>query len=81
MLFGGVVTTFGAMLPVALATACALGFITYRAQRKWYGDDAENAAIKAAILALLTAIPTPLPAFLYVPAGLVGLVHTLRRKA
>jgi hypothetical protein len=47
----------------------------------WFGDDSESATIKAMILAFLCAIPTPLPAFLYVPAGVVGLVHTLRRKS
>lgn len=81
MLFGSVVTTLGAMFPVALAAAGVLGFITYRAQMHWYGDDAENARIKALIVGFLTAIPTPLPAFLYLPAGAVGLVHSLRRKS
>jgi hypothetical protein len=81
MLFGAKAATLGAFFPVSLAAACVLGFITYRAQMRWYGDDIENARIKAVILAFLTAIPTPLPAFLYVPAGAVGLVHLLRRKA
>jgi len=81
MLFGANAATLGALFPVSLAAACVLGFITYRAQMRWYGDDAENARIKAVILAFLTAIPTPLPAFLYVPAGAVGLVHMLRRKS
>jgi hypothetical protein len=40
---------------------------------KWYGDDRESALIKALILAFLTAIPVPLPAFLSVPAGIMGL--------
>lgn len=81
MLFGANAATLGALFPVSLAAACVLGFITYRAQMRWYGDDAENARIKAVILAFLTAIPTPLPAFLYVPAGVVGLVHLVRRKS
>ena len=81
MLFGGEVASLGTSFVISLAAACVLGFITYRAQMRWYGDDSESAAIKAAIVAFLTAIPTPLPAFLYVPAGAVGLVHTLRRKS
>ena len=81
MLFGGEVTSLGTSFAISLAAACVLGFITYRAQMRWYGDDSESAAIKAVILAFLTAIPTPLPAFLYVPAGVVGLAHTLRRKS
>ena len=43
-------------------------------------DDNEAAFIKGLILAFLTAIPTPLPALLYVPSGIVGFVHNLRRK-
>jgi hypothetical protein len=81
MLFGAAAGTLGASFPISLAAACVLGFITYRAQMRWYGDDSENAGIKAAIVAFLTAIPTPLPAFLYVPAGVVGLFHSWRRKS
>jgi hypothetical protein len=80
MLFGGEVATLGAILPVSIGAGAVLGVIAYRAQRKWYGDDRESAAIKAAILGLLTAIPTPLPAILSVPSGIVGLVHNLRKK-
>jgi hypothetical protein len=80
MLFGAEAGSLGALFPVALAAACVLGYITYWSQMRWYHDDSQNAAIKAVIVAFLTAIPTPLPAFLYVPAGFVGLVHSLRRK-
>jgi hypothetical protein len=81
MLFGGALATLGAILPLSLAVGVALGFITYRAQKRWYGDDDENALIKAAILTVLTVIPTPLPAFLYLSSGALGLVHQLRRKS
>ena len=80
MLFGAEAGSLGTSFPISLAASIALGIIAYKAQMKWYGDDSENAGIKAAILAFLTAIPTPLPAMVYVPAGMVGLVHTLRRK-
>jgi hypothetical protein len=80
MLFGAEAGSLGTSFPISLAASVALGIIAYKAQMKWYGDDSENAGIKAAILAFLTAIPTPLPALLYVPAGVVGLVHSLRRK-
>jgi hypothetical protein len=80
MLFGGEVATFGAILPLSLAAGVVLAVITFLAQRKWYGDDGEAAFIKALIVGLLTAIPTPLPAVLYVPAGVIGLVHGLRKK-
>ena len=80
MLFGGEVATMGAILPVSIGAGAILGGIAYMAQRKWYGDDKESAAIKAAILGLLTAIPTPLPAILSVPSGIVGLIHNMRKK-
>lgn len=80
MMFGAEAASLGALFPAALAAAAALAFITYRAQKKFYGDDHEAALIKALAVGLLTAIPTGLPAFLTVPSGVVGLVHTLRRK-
>jgi len=80
MLFGGDVMTMGALLPVSIGAGFVLGIITYLAQRKWYGDDKEAASIKALILGLLTAIPTPLPAALYIPSGIVGLIHKVRGK-
>jgi hypothetical protein len=55
-----------------------LGFVTYRAQMKWYGDDRESALIKSVAVGLLTAIPTPLPAIVYVPSGILGLFHAAR---
>jgi hypothetical protein len=80
MLFGGEVATMGAILPVSIGAGCMLGLIAYLAQRKWYGDDKDSALIKALILGFLTAIPTPLPAMLTVPSGILGLVHKWRRK-
>lgn len=80
MLFGGTIATGGAIWPFALVVAAVLGFITYRAQMRFYGDDSEAAMIKAVSVSLLTAIPTSLPGFLTVPSAVVGVVHTLRRK-
>jgi hypothetical protein len=80
MLFGGELATLGAILPISIVSGLILGIIAYMAQRKWYGDDKDSAIIKALILAFLTAIPTPLPAILYVPSGIVGLIHKLRGK-
>jgi len=68
------------LLPVSIMAGIVLGLIAYRAQISWYGDDKESARIKALALGLLTAIPTPLPELLYIPAGLVGLWHSFRRK-
>lgn len=80
MLFGAEAVTLGTSLPISCVTGAVLGFITFLAQRKWYGDDTESALIKGLILAFLIAIPSPLPGMLYVPSGIVGLVHNLRRK-
>ena len=80
MLFGGEIASLGAILPVSIGAGAILGLIAYLAQRKWYGDDKESALIKGLILAFLTAIPTPLPVVLSVPSGIVGLIHSLRRK-
>jgi hypothetical protein len=78
MLFGGEVATLGLLIPISLAAGLVLGFITYRSQMKWYGDDRESALIKAVIVGLLTAIPTPLPAVVYLPSGILGLIHVAR---
>lgn len=80
MLFGGEVATLGAILPVSIGAGCVLGLIVYLAQRKWYGDDKDSALIKALIVGFLTAIPTPLPALLAVPSGIVGLIHHFRKN-
>lgn len=77
MLFGGEAVTLGTSLPLSIMAGVVLGIIAYKAQKKWYGDDSESAFIKALILAFLTAIPTNIPAFVYVPAGIVGF---FRRK-
>lgn len=73
MLFGSTLATAGFIIPLTLAVAFGLGIVTFLAQRKWYGDDNESAFIKAFIVAGLTAIPTALPGFLTIPAGVIGL--------
>jgi hypothetical protein len=78
MLFSGAVLTVGLLIPIALVAGIVLGFITYRAQMKWYGDDRDSALIKGIIVGLLTAIPTPLPAIVYLPSGVLGLIHMAR---
>jgi hypothetical protein len=79
MLNAGDLVTAGLLLPVSIAAGVALGYITYKAQITWYGDDQESARIKALVIGLLTAIPTPLPELLYIPAGLIGLFHGFKR--
>lgn len=83
MLFGGQVATLGSTMLLSVPAGAILGFITYKAQRHWYGDDRESALIKGLIVGLLTAIPTSLPGFLTIPSGVLGLLHFLpgRRKS
>jgi hypothetical protein len=80
MLNAGDLLSMGLLLPVSIAAGVVLGFIVYRAQIDWYGDDRESARIKALILGLLTAIPTPIPEVLYIPAGVLGLFHNWLRR-
>lgn len=71
------VMTLGALMVLSLLAAIPLGIIAYKGQRKFYGDDHETALIKALLVGLLAAIPSPLPYMLFVPAGIVGF---FRRK-
>ena len=80
MLFGGDLLTLGTTTLLSVPAGIALGFITYKAQRSWYGDDRDSALIKGLIVGLLTAIPTSLPGLLTIPSGIVGLVDLVRRK-
>ena len=72
MVWGAETVTLGMSLPISAAVSTALGFIAYRAQIHWYGDDNESAALKAGILALLMVIPSSLPSLFYIPWGFVG---------
>lgn len=81
MLFGVEgMSFFTSVVYVSVPAGAVLAFISYKAQMKWYGDDHDSALIKGCILGLLTAIPTPLPSFLYVPAGIIGLFHGMGRR-
>lgn len=80
MLFAGELATMGALVPVAFLVAVVLAVMTFLCQRRMYGDDDNEALVKALAVGLLTAIPTGLPSFLTVPSAVVGLVHTIRKK-
>lgn len=84
MLFGTGAATGGLtlpiLIPIAIVAGIVLGRITYKAQMKWYGDDQDSAMIKASIIGLLTAIPVGIPAIVWVPSGLLGLLHNARKK-
>jgi hypothetical protein len=84
MLFGTAAVTMGITLPIliplAIAAGVVLGRIAYKAQVKWYGDDPDSAMIKAGIIGLLTAIPVGIPAIVWIPSGLLGLLHNTRKN-
>ena len=80
LVFGGEVASLGALIPVAAGAGAVLGFIVYKIQRKYYGDDHDAALIKSLIVFLLTAIPAPLGPVFAVPGGLIGIVNKVRRN-
>jgi hypothetical protein len=80
MLQSADIVSGGLLVPFSIAGGVVLAGITYCAQRKWYADDKESAGIKAAIVGLLTAIPTPLPYALFIPSGAIGWWHRRRER-
>lgn len=83
MLFSGgalsVAATAGLSLPllvcISVIAGAVLGFVTEKAQMKWYGDDHETARLKGFIVGLLTAIPVGIPLIVWVPSGILGWIH------
>lgn len=80
MLHAADVVSAGLLIPFSAAAGLVLGFITFKAQQKWYGDDRDSALIKALIVGFLTAVPSPLPYMLFIPAGIAGMFNTFRRS-
>jgi hypothetical protein len=80
MLNAGELMSMGLLVPVSMMAGVVLGYVVYKAQIHWYGDDPESAKTKAIVIGLLTAIPTPIPELFYLPAGLLGLFHRFFRK-
>ena len=81
MLFGGTVATGGigwaASVPVGIVLGAAAGLIQLRGSPQ---DGLGLAAAKGLVVALLTAIPTPLPAVLVAGAGTAGAVTMFRQR-
>ena len=81
MLFGGTVVTSGGgwlvSLPVGIALGVATGFIQRHAPPH---DDLGLAVGKGIMIAVLTAIPTPLPSALVAGAGTAGAVTMIRDR-
>ena len=79
MLFGATAATLGAgcvaSVPVGAVLGIAVTLIQHRGSPQ---DDLGLAAGKGLIIAILTAIPTPLPSALVAGAGTAGAVTMLR---
>src|SRR5215472_6020928 len=52
MLNAGDLMSMGLLLPVSIAAGIVLGYVVYKAQINWYGDDPESAKIKAIVIGL-----------------------------
>jgi hypothetical protein len=72
--------SFETLLPLGVAIATILGFVVYRIQRGWYGDEHDSAVTKGLIVGLLTAIPVPIAPLIAIPGGALGIVKALRRR-
>lgn len=73
MLWGAETVTLGLSLPLSLLASGVVGYVTYHGQQAWFGDSAESAKTKAVMLGFLTFVPSALPSWLYLPAGVLGL--------
>jgi len=73
LLFAEDVISMGMLLPLSAIASGALGYCTYRMQRRW-GDDHHGAMVKAVIIGLFTVIPVPITPIVAGPAGLAGLI-------
>lgn len=75
------VATLGISVPVLwLIAAIFSSVIVFMGQKKWYGDDQETSFIKALMVGVLVALPSPFPSFLTVPSAVVGAVQIFRNK-
>lgn len=73
MLWGAETVTLGMSLPLSLLASGVVGYVTYHGQQAWFGDPPQSAKTKAVMMAFLTFVPTALPSWLYLPAGVLGL--------
>lgn len=73
MLFGSELTGIG--LVFSIPVGALVGYLSYLGQRRFFGDDHDAAFVKGSMLAVLVALPTSIPAALYLPAGFLGMFH------
>lgn len=80
MLFGATAATLGIGWLASIPVGVALGAAVTLVQRRTPGNDLDLAVGKGLIVAILTAIPTPLPSFLVAGAGVAGGVELWRSR-
>lgn len=73
ILFSGELFTAAATLPISILTGFLMGIWAYKQQCRSYGDKKSVAFIKSLLLAVLTAIPSPLGSFI----PMIGLILPL----
>lgn len=71
ILFGSELTGIGLVFSVPVGAL--VGYLSYLGQCRFYGDDHDAAFVKSSMLAVLVALPSSIPAFLYLPAGFLGM--------
>lgn len=76
MLFGSELTGIG--LVFSIPVGLIVGYLSYLGQCRFFDDDHEAALVKGSMLAVLVALPTSIPAFIYAPLGFVGLFRRSR---
>jgi hypothetical protein len=76
MLFGGEVATGGIGWLISLPVGMVLGFASILIQKHGYRDETMPALAKGLLVGLLTAIPTPLASFGFVPLAAFGAIKS-----
>lgn len=71
ILFGSELTGIGVLFSIPVGAI--VGYLSYLGQRRFYGDDHEAALVKGSMLGVLVALPSSIPAALYLPAGFLGM--------
>lgn len=71
--------TFGLGEIIALPAAPFVAILTWKMQKRYYGDDNLTAFLKGLAAMVLTILPIFLAPFVFIPAGIVGWVWGKRR--
>ena len=80
MLFGEEVATAGIGWVISLPVGMMLGFAAILIQKHAYRDETMPAVAKGLLVGLLTAIPTPLASFGFLPLAAFGAIRSFYSK-